>query len=147
MKITRISKRFNFSAAHWLENQALPPEEQKKLFGKCSGLREHCDKRLPHGHTYFIDVELEGPVREDSGMVVNFNDVKEVVKREVIQYYDHKCLNEEVSPYCSGVIPTAENMAAVIFNRLSVVWNGNPIKLVSVTVWEGPGSCAKITEK
>jgi len=42
-----------------------------------------------HGHTYNIDVEVEGPVDENSGFVVDFNVLREMVK-EVVKEWDHK---------------------------------------------------------
>lgn len=44
--------------------------------------------RFPHGHNYQVIVELEGPVNDHSGMVIDFHDLKEVVKR-VLEPFDH----------------------------------------------------------
>jgi len=147
MKKFRVCKSFTFSAAHWLENTALSQEEQKAIFGKCCGFREECDGRFPHGHTYKLEVVIEGVINPKTGMVINFADIKKVVNEKVINYFDHKCLNLEVQPFSTGTITTAENMVSVIFDRLSLDWHGrdNTPKLVSVKVWEGPESWAEIT--
>ena len=42
-----------------------------------------------HGHTYRVDVEVEGEIDPESGMVIDFDILKKVVK-EVISEYDHK---------------------------------------------------------
>ena len=142
--ITRICKQFTFSAAHYLGNDNLSSQEQKTLFGKCCGIREGEDKCFPHGHTYKLEVTVEGEVYGKTGMLINFTDLKKIVNAYVLDLYDHKCLNWEVPPYTTGVIPTAENMAAHIFDLLKNKLKANGVKLVSIKIWEGPESCAEV---
>lgn len=53
------------------------------------GSTEKC-RRL-HGHTFRVDVEVEGDINPDDGMVMDFLVIKRVV-REVIEDYDHKVI-------------------------------------------------------
>lgn len=55
----KISQAFTFEAAHWLPN--VP--------------REHRCNRM-HGHSYRVEIRIEGPVDPRSGFVVDFSDVE-----------------------------------------------------------------------
>lgn len=88
-----ITKCFTFDAAHALT----------RYYGKCENL---------HGHTYRLEVTVEGPVR-DNGMVVDFLLLKRVVKRQVLDQLDHQNLNDHFDN------PSAENIAVWIWERLS----------------------------
>lgn len=85
---------------------------------------------VPHGHTYRVEVEVEGPVRE--GMVLDFDDLKRAV-REVIRPLDHADLN--------GVIdyPTCENLCVLLLGRLG---ERLPGRRLSVRLFEGDGKWA-----
>ncbi len=71
--------------------------------GKCREL---------HGHSYEVVISVERPVDESSGMVIDFSDLKRIVRREVIDKLDHRCVNDLIDN------PTAENMADWIWRRL-----------------------------
>lgn len=53
------------------------------------GISEKC-KNL-HGHTFRLDVETEGEVDPETGMVIDFLELKRIV-REVISEYDHRVI-------------------------------------------------------
>jgi len=89
----RVRRRFRFEAAH-----RLPRHE-----GKCREL---------HGHSYEVVISVERPVDESSGMVIDFSDLKQIVRRQAIDKLDHRCLNDLIDN------PTAENMAEWIWRRL-----------------------------
>lgn len=89
----RVRRRFGFEAAHRLPRHA----------GDCREL---------HGHSYTLVVSIEGPVDPRTGMVLDFADVKSVVRREVIDLVDHRDLNAVLDN------PTAEELAVWIWNRL-----------------------------
>jgi len=71
--------------------------------GKCREL---------HGHSYELVVTVEGPVEPGSGMVVDFSDLKRVVREEVVDRLDHRSVNDVLEN------PTAEHMAEWIWERL-----------------------------
>ena len=92
----KISQAFKFEAAHRLPN--VPPSH------RCSRL---------HGHSYRIEVQLDGPVDAATGFVADFFDL-EASFSDIMQALDHQCLNE-----VAGLEnPTAENIAAWIWGRL-----------------------------
>jgi 6-pyruvoyltetrahydropterin/6-carboxytetrahydropterin synthase len=83
-----------------------------------------------HGHTYKVEVIVEGP--KTGGMVLDFADLK-ARTREVLQRYDHRNWNDVLE------FPSVENicelLAAQLKERLS-------FPLV-VRVWEGQGKWAE----
>lgn len=87
-----VTKGFTFDAAHALT----------QYYGKCENL---------HGHTYRLEVTVEGPVH-DNGMVVDFVLLKRVVKKHVLSKLDHQNLNDHFDN------PSAELIAMWIWNRL-----------------------------
>lgn len=86
---------------------------------------------VPHGHTYRVDLALEGPVRD--GIVMDFGILRSVL-REVLRDFDHVDLNR-VLPY-----PSCENLAAELLRRLKERIPGGRL---TVRVWEGEGKWAE----
>jgi len=111
----QIRKSFTFEAAHVLPHHP----------GKCARL---------HGHSYRLDVALDGPLQATgpaAGMVEDFEVVSRVVKASVIDALDHRSLNELMDN------PTAENIVVWIWARLS----GELLQLSELTLWETPKAC------
>ena len=123
----RITRSVNFSAAHRYHNPDLSPEDNERLFGTCN-------KPHGHGHNYRVDVTLEGRIDPITGMVMNLADLDVVLQREVIEPLDHSFLNYDVEHFAT-VIPTCENLAAYLFDRLAGVLDGQG-ELRTVRVWE-----------
>lgn len=105
-----VTRRAEFSASHFYHNPELSPEENERLFGKCSNPHGH-------GHNYVLDVTVRGDVDPNTGMVVDLKDLKQIIETEVMQAMDHRFLNEEVPAFCE-TIPTTENIAREIWRRL-----------------------------
>lgn len=117
-----IGKTFEFEAAH-----QLPDEE---CYGQCSKL---------HGHTYKLLVEVEGLIN-DKGWVMNFKDLKAIVKQQVLDKYDHQNLNQFF------LVSTAENMVKEMAKKLKDELPDG-ITLYSLTLWETSTSYAKWQNK
>ncbi len=91
-----IFKEISIEAAHWLPNV---PEGHK------------C--RRMHGHSFRIEIHVEGALDEKLGWVMDFADLKDAF-RTVEDQLDHRCLNE-----VEGLEnPTSENLARWIWVRL-----------------------------
>ena len=90
--------------------------------------------RLAPG-SYTLEVTVEGEVDPVSGFVVDLKELKEVIRRQVVDVYDHRHLNLEV-PEFKQVIPTTENLAIAIWKRLENQIEG--AKLHRVRVYEMP---------
>ena len=124
VKYITVSRLFRFSAAHRLFREGLSAEENEKAFGKCSSL---------HGHDYTMVVTVRSESEGD--MVVNVSTLGEVVEKEVIAFVDHRNLNTDV-PFLSGVLPTMENIARKIAERLEEPLKGIGAELYELTLAE-----------
>lgn len=105
-----ITRRLAFSAAHRLQSDKLSPAENRRVFGKCNHPNGH-------GHNYVLEVTVTGPIDGTTGMVFNLTDLKDVMTDVVERDFDHKNLNMDV-PEFQSLNPTAENIAAVLWDRL-----------------------------
>ena len=122
----RITTSAHFSSAHRLHAATRDEEWNRRVFGKCNNPHGH-------GHTYGLEVTVEGPVRPDTGWVMDFADLKRVVHDRVIRICDRRNLNTDV-PFLAGVNPTAENIAVKIWEELAPAVA--PARLVRVVVHE-----------
>ncbi len=105
-----LSKDFTFDAAHNLIN----------YHGKCERL---------HGHTYRLRVIVEG-TPDSEGMIIDFIELKAVVKERVISRLDHSYINEIISQ------PSAENIALWIWDELEESVRRENCSLYEIHVWE-----------
>ena len=81
----RITKIFTFETAHVLYNYD----------GKCKNM---------HGHSYKLFVTVKGTPINDinnvkNGMVVDFGDIKKIVKEEIVDVWDHAVLLNALTPH------------------------------------------------
>ena len=109
MKIT-VSRKAHFNAAHRLYRRDWDEAQNKKIFGKCANPHYH-------GHNYELIVSVTGPIDHETGYVIDMKVLKDLIKDHVEDALDHKNLNEQVEDF-AALIPTAENIAVVIYNKL-----------------------------
>ncbi len=107
-----ITRREEFCAAHRLFQPGWSDEHNEAVYGKCANPRYH-------GHNYVFEVTLRGPLHTETGMTYNIADLKNIMKREVVECLDHKNLNEDAAGFMKNRIPTAENIAISIWERLA----------------------------
>ncbi len=107
-----LTRRIDFSASHRCWRPDWDEQRNREAFGHGSG-------SAGHGHNYRLEVTLQGPVDEDSGMLIDLKQLKNVLDAEVAARFDHRNLNED-TPYFRDRVPTAENFARVIFELLDV---------------------------
>ena len=105
-----LTRKAEFSAAHFYFNPAWSEEENERVFGKCAN-------RQGHGHNYTLEVTVAGEPDPVSGFVVDLKKLKDILESEVISAYDHRHLNFEV-PEFANTVPTTENIAVAIWRRL-----------------------------
>ncbi len=106
-----LTRKAEFSAAHFYWNEAWSAEENLRVFGKCAN-------RNGHGHNYTLEVTVAGEVDPVTGFVVDLKQLKDILEAEVVSIYDHRHLNLEIPDFAS-VIPTTENIAIAIWRRLA----------------------------
>ena len=123
-----ISRRAHFNAAHKLWNSNWTAEKNQEIFGKCAN--EHF-----HGHNYDLTVSVTGDIDPETGYVVDVKILKDFIKSEVEEAFDHKNLNLDV-PEFKNLNPTAENIVVVIYNKLKAVLE--PHLALEVTLYETP---------
>lgn len=141
-----ITKEITFEAAHYLHNPKWNRAKNLEVFRKCAGHRKDDPMAIhyPHGHSYRLAVKVEGPIQGETGFVIDFRILKEILQREIFSRFDHRFINKEVEPFKSDpkLQPTAENMAAVIWELLERPLKKEKVRLVEVTLWETPDSSA-----
>ena len=109
-KKVSVFRKEHFNAAHRLNNPMLSAEKNKVVFGKCNNDNYH-------GHNYELTVKVTGVVDAVTGYVIDLKMLSDIIKTEVIERFDHKNLNLDVSDF-KALNPTAENIAIVIYNIL-----------------------------
>ena len=137
----KVSKEFSFDMAHILDGHD----------GKCQNL---------HGHTYKLQVEVSGDLVLEGakkGMVVDFTDVKAVVKEAILAPMDHAFIYDTTSERECKIaallnelnsktfgIPmrtTAEELARFMFNCLK-----DKLPISAIRLWETPTSFCEYRE-
>lgn len=88
-----VRRLFEFEAAHRLPKHP----------GKCREL---------HGHSYKLAVSLQRPVEPESGMAIDFAELKRIVEGRILQRLDHVYVNDLIDN------PTAERMVVWIWDEL-----------------------------
>jgi 6-pyruvoyltetrahydropterin/6-carboxytetrahydropterin synthase len=102
-----VARDFRFESSHQLPNHP----------GKCRNL---------HGHGYRLRVAVRAPVDPATGLAIDFGDLKQIVRRHVVDALDHTHLNDLLA------LPSAENLCVWIWGRLAAA--GLP--LTRLTLWE-----------
>jgi 6-pyruvoyltetrahydropterin/6-carboxytetrahydropterin synthase len=140
-----ITTRLEFDAGHRIPNHK----------SNCKNL---------HGHRYAIEVTVTGPIHDDSkssdfGMVIDFSDVKQIIKDLIVDRWDHAFIvykdDKEIVNFLNTlpnhktvifpVVPTAENMASEAYLILSAEFNNrfdHQLKIKQIRIYETPNSWA-----
>ena len=141
-----ITKEVTFEAAHYLHNPKWDRSKNLEVFRKCAGYRKDNPRaaQYPHGHSYRLSVRVRGPVQAETGFVIDFRILKELLHQEIFSRFDHRFINREVEPFRSDphFQPTAENMARVIWKQLEKPLKARKVRLMEVALWETPDSSA-----
>lgn len=122
----KVCRRETFNAAHRLYNPEWNDEKNFQVFGKCSNPNYH-------GHNYVLETWVEGDVDPKTGFVIDLKILKELIRDEISERFDHRNLNLDC-PEFEYLQPTAENIAIVAWNilraKLDKKYN------LSVRLWE-----------
>ena len=115
----------DFAAAHYLRDYE----------GVCNRL---------HGHNWKVEVNVSATRLDKVGMGMDFKDIKDAT-RQLLGGLDHYNLND-IAPFDS-INPTAENIAAFFYQKLSEFLNSDAVKVSGVTIWETDRACVTYTEE
>jgi 6-pyruvoyltetrahydropterin/6-carboxytetrahydropterin synthase len=132
MKVT-VSRKAHFNAAHRLYRKDWSDAKNTAIFGKCNNPNYH-------GHNYELIVSVTGDIDAETGYVIDIKILKDIIKDEIEDAFDHKNLNVEVSEF-KDLNPTAENIVVVIYNKIK-----NKLKphlILEVTLFETPRNFVK----
>jgi len=142
MAKVRVTKEFSFEMAHALWNYD----------GPCKNI---------HGHSYKLFVTVIGEpinnVRDNkNGMVIDFGDLKQIVRSEIVNVFDHAVVmskdsgysqSQEVLDFVGNLLtldyqPTCENLVVDFAQRIKQLLP-KEIKLHSITLYETATSKAE----
>jgi 6-pyruvoyltetrahydropterin/6-carboxytetrahydropterin synthase len=127
----KVTKHIDFCYGHRLLNYD----------GECRHL---------HGHNGRVEIDIESDKLDARGMVVDFSDIKRVLKTWIDETLDHRMLLNQADPLVAvlqqrGELhfpmddnPTAENIARLIFQHA----RSKGLPVVEVRLWETPTSYA-----
>jgi len=143
-----ITRKLEFDAGHRIPDHA----------SQCRNL---------HGHRYTLLITLTGEVvetdgRPDSGMIMDFSDVKAIARTHLVDLWDHAFLvyrdDEVVRMFLEGLpnhktvvlerVPTVENLARIAFDILLPLYAdcfGRSLRLTGLTLYETPNCWAEVT--
>jgi 6-pyruvoyltetrahydropterin/6-carboxytetrahydropterin synthase len=133
---TFLTIRTHFAAAHRLARPELSQEDNEAIYGKCA--RPH-----GHGHNYLVDVTVRGGIDPRTGMVCDLAALQRLVDDLVVEPFDHTFLNKDV-PHFATCVPTAENIALHISDRLSGPIQAIGAHLHKVRLQESPNNAAEV---
>ncbi|WP_430409673.1 6-pyruvoyl trahydropterin synthase family protein [Kordia sp.] len=109
MKVT-VSRKAHFNAAHRLYRPDWDDAKNNEIFGKCNNPNYH-------GHNYELIVSVTGKIDPETGYVMDVKVLKDLIRSEIEDAFDHKNLNLDV-PEFKNLNPTAENIVVVIWGKL-----------------------------
>ena len=96
-----------------------------------------------HGHNWKVETEIEASSLDETGMAIDFKTIRQATIK-LTDKLDHRYINE-ISPF-DTVNPTAENIAANIFENLSKALNSKSVRVKAITLWETERACVRYTE-
>lgn len=110
----RVTRRYNFSASHRLHSPRLTERQNREIYGKCNNPHGH-------GHNYVLEVSVRGPVDPLSGLAVDVAALDRLVQTQILPHFHLRDMNRDV-PEFEGLVPTSENLALVVKERLERAW-------------------------
>ncbi|MEI6652747.1 MAG: 6-carboxytetrahydropterin synthase [Chlorobiaceae bacterium] len=126
-----VSRKIEFNAAHRLFNPLCSEAENLAIYGKCSN-------KNGHGHNYQLEITICGIVDPKTGFLFDLKELKNILKEEIMERFDHKNLNYDV-PDLQECVPTTEVLAVLIWDilaeRLHNI-NNREISLHEVKIYE-----------
>jgi 6-pyruvoyltetrahydropterin/6-carboxytetrahydropterin synthase len=113
--VTFITKRYRFSASHRLHVDSLGQEENARLYGKCNN-------PYGHGHDYVLEVTCSGSIDPGTGQILPPARLDSLVEQTVLRLLASRNINVDV-PQFANMVPTTENLTAVIVDLLQQNWD------------------------
>lgn len=144
--IVEITKEITFEAAHYLHNPRWDRAKNLTIFKKCSGFRKDDPKAVyyPHGHSYRLRVTVRGNINPETGFIMDFKVLKDILETNIFDRFDHRFINKEVEPFKNNekFQTTVENLLLVMWKNLEPAIRKEKTTLREITLWETPTSFA-----
>ncbi len=126
----------HFAAAHRLAREELSQAENEKIYGKCA-------RPNGHGHNYLVDITVRGSINSRTGMICDLEKLYRIVDELIVEPFDHTFLNKDI-PYFANCVPTAENIALNISDRLQGPIAELGVNLHKIKLQESPNNSAEV---
>ncbi|CAF3352473.1 unnamed protein product [Rotaria socialis] len=128
-----LTRRETFSASHRLHSTLLSDNDNIQIFNKCNNPNGH-------GHNYVLEVTVIGHIDDNTGMVMNISDLKELIQIYVLTILDHKHLDLDVEYFrTKNIVSTTENLSVFIWeqlcSRIQKQYN-NHVQLYEIKLYE-----------
>lgn len=131
-----LTRRVRFTATHRYWRSDWSDARNEQLFGAAT---------VPHAHDYACDVTVRGPIDDETGMLIDLGMLDRTLDREVRARFHGKSISAQLPEFADGkLIPTCENLARFIFQRLAGSLEGSAT-LASVIVREDETISAEFT--
>ncbi len=129
MPTCSLTRRVKFAAAHRYRRPEWDDARNQATFGACAWPSFH-------GHSYVCDVTVAGDIDPLTGFVVDLGRLDTILRREVVERFDHRNINLDVAEFADGLlVPSGENLARFIFQRMQHDL-ASDARVVSVTIAE-----------
>jgi len=113
MASANLTRAVEFPAGHRYYRSEWSAERNRAAFGPCA-------REGGHGHNYRVEVTVRGEIDSETGMTVDLAVLDGLLHEHVVAPMDHTFLNE-LPEFGGGAIPTTENLARFIWERLAAV--------------------------
>lgn len=113
MKIAYLTRAVHFSASHRYYRPDWTDADNARRFGPAA-------RPEGHGHNYRCEVTIAGPIDPETGMVIDLAQLDRILQEEVVSRFHLRHINSTVERFGpGGAVPTTENLAAFILQRVS----------------------------
>lgn len=110
-----LTRRYRFSSSHRLHSPTLSAADNQQTYGRCNN-------PYGHGHNYVLEVSVSGELDKATGRVVAIEDLDSFVASTILSVYDGKNMNVDIDSFQGSVVPTTENVAVDVRQRLEKHW-------------------------
>jgi 6-pyruvoyltetrahydropterin/6-carboxytetrahydropterin synthase len=113
-----VTRRYRFSASHRLHTPLMDEARNFEVYGKCNN-------PYGHGHNYLLEVAIAGSPDGVTGRLLPLRELDRFVERVILEAVDYRDLNTQVAEFAALapiLVPTTENLAAVVAARLAREW-------------------------
>lgn len=101
--IAYFTRRYRISASHRLHTPRLSDEQNRQAYGKCNN-------PYGHGHNYFVEITVAGPIHPETGFVVDLPALDALAQHQLLDRFDGMHLNADVA-FATDFVPSTENLS------------------------------------